>query len=91
VRVWAQVTHTDLSQVSLELTHVGTGTTVVLGQPASSGNLESYSDDVLGDNDVDNPLSAFAGETAEGAWRLKAIDTGAGDTGTLDAFGIELT
>lgn len=38
-----------------------------------------------------DPLSAFAGEDANGTWTLTMQDGGAGDTGTLRAFTIHVT
>ncbi|WP_187269358.1 T9SS type A sorting domain-containing protein [Algibacter pacificus] len=38
----------------------------------------------------ENKLSVFNGENAKGTWRLKYVDLGAGDTGTLNSWFIEI-
>lgn len=39
----------------------------------------------------DNPLSAFTGQSANGTWTLTVEDLQAGDSGTLNAWGLRIT
>ncbi|MFI5397127.1 MAG: proprotein convertase P-domain-containing protein [Candidatus Binatia bacterium] len=38
----------------------------------------------------DNPLSTFNGQTAAGTWKLQIFDREAGDTGTLQGWGLQV-
>jgi hypothetical protein len=94
VRFWLQVTSAVLGHLVVKLTHVASGTTVTV-TPASgwtSGVLGSFSDDVLGDGGVANPLAAFAGLASQSDWKLTVLDPAAdGTPGTFDQWGIEVT
>ena len=83
------ITHTWRGDLELDLTSPA-GTTVRL-----QDNIGSSADDVLGvfgdDLAVDGDLSDFFGESATGVWTFTATDTGGGDDGTLNSWGVEIS
>ncbi len=106
VNVDLTVTHTFIDDLVVTLTHPDGDPTVTLWDRAcgSEDNLDVTFDDQAGDlvcaspttgdlNPVSaggTPLSAFAGLDAAGDWTLTISDNVAADTGTLDAWGLEI-
>jgi subtilisin-like proprotein convertase family protein len=117
------IPHPWQGDLKVSLTHVATGTTVLLvdqpgtdhtligfgasnyGSPASSmqfgdAGTNSYDDTHVAAPGISNvtgtwkgqaPLSAFIGERAAGAWRLRVSDCAGMDTGTIVAFSLTLS
>jgi hypothetical protein len=107
IRIFVQVTHPRPADLHFYLSrsnagdgHGAMGPTEVTPTTITSGTLTAYSDDVLLDSPISpsHPLSAFilgiampSGISSKATWTLNVRDEAAGDTGTFDQFGIELT
>ena len=85
VTVDVEVTHADMSQVSIKLfSPAGTEVTLYSGGEAGEANLNTnfgWQAPIDGGN-----VYSFNGESSTGTWRLQVIDTGTGETGTLDSW-----
>ena len=88
VRVVVDISHTYIGDLVIEL--VSPIATRVLLHDRQGGS----SNDIVGTYGVDlvpfEPLSAFEGELSEGVWRLEIHDEASGDTGTLNAWALEI-
>jgi aminopeptidase YwaD len=83
----------DALKLDLDIAHTYRGDLVVTltspsGKSAVISNKEGGSaDNIKGSFD----LSAFAGEKAQGTWKLEVKDTARQDTGTLEKWGLTVT
>ena len=83
VQVKISVTHSDISELALELTSPsGTKSILVPARNALSG-VPNFDNDVFLSN-------AFYQETTVGTWTLKVIDAKVGNSGTLTAFSLNI-
>ena len=82
------LTHTYIGDLVIEL-ESPSGTTVVL-HDRSGGTTN----DIVGTYGVDlspaEPLSGFHGESSDGTWELRVRDEANGDTGTVNAWSLDL-
>lgn len=83
VQIKVSVTHSDISELALELTSPsGTKSILVPARNALTGVSNFVSDIFLS--------NAFYQETSVGTWTLKVIDAKSGNSGTLTAFSLNL-
>ena len=95
--------HTNLADLEISLTHNGVTDTLAKFLPDSaSGFIGTILDDsgllalnegvspFTGSYRPHNPLSVFNGVDPEGEWVLEIYDRSSGNSGILDAWGIEL-
>jgi subtilisin-like proprotein convertase family protein len=102
VKVFLNLTHTFDSDLIITLTSPS-GTTIVLSafnggsddnytntifDDAASTSIDFGSAPFSGSFQPDEPLSTFAGETANGGWTLHIEDTAFADSGTLLSWGL---
>jgi subtilisin-like proprotein convertase family protein len=81
VQIRVAVTHSNISELALELTSpAGTKSILVNGGNSLTG-IANYNNETFISN-------AFYQESSVGTWTLKVIDTKSGVTGTLTSFGI---
>ncbi|MEQ1724201.1 MAG: S8 family peptidase, partial [Pseudobdellovibrio sp.] len=81
VQIRVAATHSDISELALELTSpAGTKSILVNGRNSLTG-IANYINDTFISN-------AFYQESTVGTWTLKVVDTKSGTTGTLTSFGI---
>ncbi|UYL09515.1 S8 family serine peptidase [Bdellovibrio sp. SKB1291214] len=85
VRIKVSVTHSDVSQLALELTSPSGMRSILVNMRNSLTNLANYSDNVFASN-------AFYQESSAGLWTLKVIDgVGDGTSGSLTKWEIQFT
>lgn len=81
VQIKVSVTHSDISELALELTSPsGTRSILVNGRNSLTG-IANFSSNIFVSN-------AFFQEHSVGNWTLKVVDTKTGNTGTLTAFSL---
>lgn len=79
LKIWA--THTDISNLAIELTSPSGTKSIVINMNNSLHNLADY----LGDTFLTN---AFYGERSQGTWKIKVIDGKSTQTGTLTRWSL---
>jgi hypothetical protein len=86
--VRVDITHTYIGELGVTL-YAPAGTAVRLHDHAggSADNIHTWYDTQT--RPVDD-LGVLAGKPSAGAWRLRVADTGAGDSGTLDGWTLQL-
>ncbi|MFL0353487.1 proprotein convertase P-domain-containing protein [Xanthomarina sp. GH4-25] len=98
------ITHTYIGDISLTLTHVNSGTSVVLVNPDATDNGDNYTNTVFTDGSntsitagvapyragflPENSLSTFNGLSPNSEWTLTVCDAYEFDTGTLNSWSI---
>ncbi|MEC8193704.1 MAG: proprotein convertase P-domain-containing protein [Myxococcota bacterium] len=87
VSVDVEITHPDMSQITIKLHSPPPGPVITLydGGDAGEANLDTNFGWVtsFAEGDI---YSFYNGEDIAGTWRLQVIDAGAGGTGTLDSW-----
>ena len=105
IEVTVNITHTYDGELRLMLIGPDDTTVVLSDRRGGSGNnfVETIFDDeattpisagdppFTGSFIPDQPLSAFDGMPSAGTWRLRVVDEGNGDTGSLDSWSLTLT
>jgi carboxypeptidase D len=88
VQVDVDISHTYIGDLRITL-FSPSGTAVILHNRTGSGTDDirgTYGDDLV----PAEPLSALAGEPADGPWQLEIQDMAGGDTGTLNAWTLQI-
>jgi carboxypeptidase D len=88
VRVTLDIRHTYVGDLRVSL--VSPAGTVRILHERSGGSSDDLVGTYGGDLTPFEPLDALAGESSLGAWRLEVRDLAAGNTGSLESFGLEL-
>lgn len=101
LNVSINVKHSFKQDLEIQVTHVDTGTQVVLidNKCGSNNDIVATLDDegaalgcpISGTVQPQNPLSAFDGESIAGTWRLTALDQQAQDSGSINGWSLEAT
>ncbi len=82
LKVW--ITHSDVSELALELTSPSGTKSVVVNMNNSLTSIADYDGQIFLSN-------AFYQENSQGTWTLKVIDGKAGNTGTLTRWSLNFT
>lgn len=94
INVSVNITHPDVSQLEVKLTHVDSGRQVVLVAPGdrTGANLNlTFDSEGAPAVQPSESLLAFNGVDPNGNWTLSVLDTESGDSGTLNSWGISVT
>lgn len=81
VQIQVDITHTDISELALELTAPSGTKSIIVNARNSLTGIPNYAGETFLSN-------AFYQESSMGNWTLKVIDAKAGTTGTLTSFKI---
>jgi subtilisin-like proprotein convertase family protein len=95
VNVTVSITHPQVNNLTVTLTHVDSGRSVVLWNPASGSgaNLNVTFDSEGGGGTVlpAETLLTLNGIDPNGPWVMKVVDSVTGNTGTLNSWSLQVT